>query len=130
MIAAGLLLLAVGGVDLVRRLILRRRAVAFAVAGIALVALSIGADAVVAGILAVAVAAIWTWLVPEAGSARTGLWPVGLLGAAVAACVVAAPARATGHPGRGVGRLRPPRGGVSRRRSAGRRLRAVPSGIR
>jgi hypothetical protein len=93
-IAAGLLLLAVGGVDLVRRLILRRRAVAFAVAGIALVALSIGADAVVAGILAVAVAAIWTWLVPEAGSARTGLWPVGLLGAAVAACVVAAPARA------------------------------------
>lgn len=93
MIAAGLLLLAVGGVDLLRRLITRRRPLAFAVAGLVLIALSAGADAVVAGILALAVAAIWTWVVPESGSARTGLWPVGLLGVTVAACVVVAPAR-------------------------------------
>ncbi|MCT2085830.1 hypothetical protein M3D75_06855 [Microbacterium enclense] len=93
MIAAGLLLLAVGGVDLLRRLITRRRPLAFAVAGAVLVALSAGADAIVAGILALAVAAIWTWVVPESGSARTGLWPVGLLGVTVAACVVVAPAR-------------------------------------
>lgn len=93
MIAAGLLLLAVGGVDLLRRLITRRRPLAFAVAGLVLIALSAGADAIVAGILALAVAAIWTWVVPESGSARTGLWPVGLLGVTVAACVVVAPAR-------------------------------------
>ncbi|RWR15637.1 hypothetical protein D8Y23_16045 [Microbacterium enclense] len=93
MIAAGLLLLAVGGVDLLRRLITRRRPLAFAVAGAVLVAMSAGADAIVAGILALAVAAIWTWVVPESGSARTGLWPVGLLGVTVAACVVVAPAR-------------------------------------
>lgn len=97
MIAAALLLLAVGGVDLLRRLITHRRRVVFAVAGVLLVALSAGADAIVAGILAVAVAAIWTWVVPESGSARAGLWPVGLLGVAVAACVVVAPARP--HPG-------------------------------
>ncbi|MFZ8528407.1 hypothetical protein ACO1NJ_13880, partial [Staphylococcus aureus] len=60
-------------------------------------AVSAGADAIVAGLLAVAVAAIWTWVVPESGPARAGLWPVGLLGVAVAACVVAAPARP--HPG-------------------------------
>lgn len=93
MIAAGLLLLAVGGVDLLRRLIVHRRVLTFAVAGVVLVAASAGTDAVVAGVLAVAVAAIWTWVVPESGSARAGLWPVGLLGIAVAACVVVAPAR-------------------------------------
>jgi hypothetical protein len=93
MIAAALLLLAVGGVDLVRRLIVRRRGLAFTVGGVVLVAVSARADAVVAGVLAVAVAAIWTWVVPESGSARAGLWPVGLLGVAVAACVVVAPAR-------------------------------------
>ena len=93
MIAAALLLLAVGGVDLVRRLVVRGRRVAFAVGGVVLVAVAAGADAVVAGILAVAVAAIWTWVVPESGSARAGLWPVGLLGVAVAAGVVVAPAR-------------------------------------
>jgi hypothetical protein len=92
-IAAGLLLLAVGGVDLVRRLIARRRGLAFVVGGVVLVVVSAGADAVVAGVLAVAVAAIWTWVVPESGSARAGLWPVGLLGVAVAGCVVVAPAR-------------------------------------
>ncbi|MGC0367751.1 hypothetical protein [Microbacterium sp. SLBN-111] len=97
MIAAALLLVAVGGVDLLRRLIVGRRRIAFAIAGVVLVAVSAGADAIVAGLLAVAVAAIWTWVVPESGPARAGLWPVGLLGVAVAACVVVAPARP--HPG-------------------------------
>ncbi len=93
MIAAGLLLLAVGSMDLLRRLIAHRRALVFAVAGVLLIAVSAGVDAIVAGILAVAVAAIWVWVVPESGPARAGLWPVGLLGVAVAACVVVAPAR-------------------------------------
>lgn len=93
MIAAGLLLLAVGSMDLLRRLIVHRRALVFAVAGVLLIAVSAGVDAIAAGILAVAVAAIWVWVVPESGPARAGLWPVGLLGVAVAACVVVAPAR-------------------------------------
>ncbi|MFJ4037952.1 hypothetical protein ACIPVB_07675 [Microbacterium sp. NPDC090007] len=93
MIAAGLLLLAVGAVDLLRQMIRTRRVIAFAVAAVALIAVSAGLDAVVAGLLAVAVAAIWTWVVPETGPARAGLWPVALLALAAAACVVVAPGR-------------------------------------
>lgn len=94
MIAAGLLLLAVGTADLLRQMIRTRRWLAFAVAAILLVVVSAGLDAVVAGLLAVAVAAIWTWVVPETGPARAGLWPVALLALAAAACVVVAPGRA------------------------------------
>ncbi|OZD55538.1 hypothetical protein CH252_06675 [Rhodococcus sp. 06-1477-1B] len=94
MIAAGLLLLAVGAVDLLRQMIRTRRWLAFAVASVALVLVSAGLDAVIAGLLAVAVAAIWTWVVPEDGPARAGLWPVALLALAAAACVVIAPGRA------------------------------------
>ncbi|MCM3613528.1 hypothetical protein M3672_03645 [Microbacterium enclense] len=94
MIAAGLLLLAVGAVDLLRQMIRTRRAIAFAVAAVLLVVVAAGLDAVVAGVLAVAVAAIWTWVVPEQGPARAGLWPVALLALAAAACVVVAPGRA------------------------------------
>lgn len=113
MIAAGLLLVAVGGADLVRRLITGRRAVPYAIAAVALVAFAAGADAIVAGLLAVAVAAIWIWVIPESGPARAGLWPVGLLGVAVAACVVVAPARA--RPGLlgAVWEAYGPRGGAS-----------------
>ncbi|MDQ1113305.1 hypothetical protein QE418_002753 [Microbacterium testaceum] len=93
MIAAGLLLLAVGAVDLIRQMIRTRRWLAFAVASLALVIVSAGLDAVIAGLLAVAVAAIWTWVVPEDGPARAGLWPVALLALAAAACVVIAPGR-------------------------------------
>ncbi|MFN3948579.1 hypothetical protein [Microbacterium sp.] len=93
MIAAGLLLLAVGAVDLLRQMIRSRRWVAFAVAAVLLVLLSAGLDAVVAGVLAVAVAAIWTWVVPEDGPARAGLWPVALLALAAAGCVIVAPGR-------------------------------------
>ena len=93
MIAAGLLLLAVGGGDLLRQMIRTRRWVAFAVAGVLLVVASAGLDALIAGVLAVAVAAIWTWVLPEKGPARAGLWPVALLALGAAACVVVAPGR-------------------------------------
>lgn len=93
MIAAGLLLLAVGAVDLLRQMIRSRRWVAFAIAAVLLVLVSAGLDAVIAGILAVAVAAIWTWVVPEDGPARAGLWPVALLALAAAGCVIVAPGR-------------------------------------
>ncbi|MDU0344116.1 hypothetical protein RWH44_00250 [Microbacterium sp. KSW2-29] len=94
MIAAGLLLLAVGGVDLLRQMIRSRRWIAFAVAAVLLIVVSAGLDAVIAGVLAVAVAAIWTRVIPEQGPARAGLWPVALLALAAAACVVIAPGRA------------------------------------
>lgn len=94
MIAAGLLLLAVGGVDLLRQMIHSRRWIAFAVAAVLLIVVSAGLDAVIAGVLAVAVAAIWTRVIPEKGPARAGLWPVALLALAAAACVVIAPGRA------------------------------------
>jgi len=92
-IAAALLLLAVGTVDLVRQMIRTRRVLAYAVAAVALLALAAGVDALVAGVLAVAVAGIWTWVVPERGPARAGLWPVALLAVAAAGCVVLAPGR-------------------------------------
>ncbi|MCD2169449.1 hypothetical protein LPW41_07005 [Microbacterium sp. JC 701] len=94
MIAAGLLLVAVGAVDLLRQMVRSRRWIAFAAAAVALVLVSAALDAVIAGLLAVAVAAIWTWVVPEDGPARAGLWPVALLALAAAACVVIAPGRA------------------------------------
>ncbi|MDQ1122664.1 hypothetical protein [Microbacterium trichothecenolyticum] len=97
MIAAGLLLLAVGAVDLLRQMVPVRRWPALVIAAVALVTLSVALDALIAGLLAVAVAAIWTWVVPEHGPARAGLWPVALLALAAAACVVIAPGRA--HPG-------------------------------
>ncbi|MBB3156475.1 hypothetical protein FHS07_000159 [Microbacterium proteolyticum] len=94
MIAAGLLLLAVGAVDLLRQMIRARRWIAYAVVAALLIVLAAGVDAVIAGVLAVAVAAIWTWVVPEQGPARAGLWPVALLALAAASCVVLAPGRA------------------------------------
>lgn len=93
MIAAGLLLLAVGAVDLLRQMVHTRRWLAFTLAAVALVVVSAGLDAVIAGLLAVAVAAIWTWVMPERGPARAGLWPVALLGLTAAACVVIARGR-------------------------------------
>lgn len=93
MIAAGLLLLAVGAVDLLRQMVRTRRWLAFTLAAIALVVVSAGLDAVIAGLLAVAVAAIWTWVMPERGPTRAGLWPVALLGLTAAACVVIARGR-------------------------------------
>ncbi len=93
MIAAGLLLLAVGAVDLLRQMVHARRWLAYAVSAVALIVVSAGLDAVIAGLLAVAVAAIWTWVMPERGPARAGLWPVALLGLTAAACVVIARGR-------------------------------------
>lgn len=93
MIAAGLLLVAVGAVDLLRQMLHTRRWIAYLVGAVLLVLASAGLDAVVAGLLAVAVAAIWTWVVPDSGAARAGLWPVALLAIAAAACVVLAPGR-------------------------------------
>lgn len=93
MIAAGLLLLAVGAVDLLRQMVRTRRWLAFTLAAVALVVVSAGLDAVIAGLLAVAVAAIWTWVMPERGPTRAGLWPVALLGLTAAACVVIARGR-------------------------------------
>jgi hypothetical protein len=92
-IAAGLLLLAVGAVDLLRQMVRTRRWLAFTLAAVALVVVSAGLDAVIAGLLAVAVAAIWTWVMPERGPTRAGLWPVALLGLTAAACVVIARGR-------------------------------------
>lgn len=93
MIAAGLLLLAVGAVDLLRQMVHTRRWLAYTVSAVALIVVSAGLDAVIAGLLAVAVAAIWTWVMPERGATRAGLWPVALLGLTAAACVVIARGR-------------------------------------
>jgi len=93
MIAAGLLLLAVGAVDLLRQMVHTRRWLAYTISAVVLVVVSAGLDAVIAGLLAVAVAAIWTWVMPERGATRAGLWPVALLGLTAAACVVIARGR-------------------------------------
>jgi hypothetical protein len=96
-IAAGLLLLAVGAADLVRQFVIARRWIPYTIGAVLLLGLSAGVDALVAGALAVAVAAIWVVVMPVRGSGRAGLWPVALLALAAAGCVLLTGPRQ--HPG-------------------------------
>lgn len=76
MIGAGIVLLAVGAVDLVRtRLSGGRRMTVLAVLAVLLLVLSAGADAAVWWFVALAVAALWMLTTSTHGVGRFGLWP-------------------------------------------------------
>ena len=80
MIAAGIVLLTVGGVDLTRRSLTgMRRAIVLAVLGLVVLIASAGADAAVWSFVAVGVAAAWALATPdrragEPGSGRSRSW--------------------------------------------------------
>ena len=89
MIAAGIVLLTVGGVDLTRRSLTgMRRAIVLAVLGLVVLIASAGADAAVWSFVAVGVAAAWALATPDRRGGRAGFWPVALV-VAVAALAVA-----------------------------------------
>ncbi|MCT9821452.1 hypothetical protein N3K63_14295 [Microbacterium sp. W1N] len=114
MIGAGLVLLAVGGADLIRLSAPRRaRGVLFALAALLLIIGSAGADAAVWAFVAIAVAALWLVAMPHRRGGRAGLWPVVLVAAVCAGAVAVGGVRADQGP---LGQLWPvatPLGAVS-----------------
>jgi len=98
-ILAGMCLLSVGGVDLVRRFApARRRWVVYALGGVLLLVLSAGLSAFPAAVVAALVAAGWVWSVPLTGTGRAGLWPPALLLVLCAGAVLTASARPNPGP--------------------------------
>ncbi|HET6301549.1 hypothetical protein [Microbacterium sp.] len=88
MILAGLSLLAVGGADLIRQFLpSKRRWMVQVAAALVLFLVASGFDAAVWAFIAIAVAAIWVFVVPSDGSGRAGFWPVAGLAVLCAAAV-------------------------------------------
>lgn len=76
MIVTALILIAIGSADLIRQFVVpRRRRLGLAIAGVAVIVLSVFAGAWPAGVLAVALAAAWIWLLPQHSAARARFWP-------------------------------------------------------
>lgn len=76
MIVTALVLIAVGTADLIRQFVVPRwRRLGLAIAGVAVIVLSVFAGAWPAGVLAVALAAAWVWLLPTHSAARARFWP-------------------------------------------------------
>lgn len=95
MIYAGLVLLAVGLADLVRRFVpARARWVTLGAGGVAIILFGALAAAPIAAVLAVAIAAAWVWVFPSGRDPRLSFWPAVALGLFAIAAVMAAPARA------------------------------------
>lgn len=94
MIACGFVLFAVGAADLVRAFVApARRWIGLLVGAVLLLVAGLLADAVLAALAAVALAAAWVWLSPVGAPARAGFWPVVVLGALATVLVIAVPAR-------------------------------------
>ena len=92
MIAAGLVLLALGLADLARQAVHRHRWVALAAVLIVVLALGVVVDAVPAAAMALAVTTGWVWLMPVGAPARAGVWPaVAVFGLATASVAWIAP---------------------------------------
>ncbi|WP_353116287.1 hypothetical protein [Microbacterium sp.] len=114
MILAGLALLAVGGVDLVRQFVPRKREwighLAVVVAVLVIGGLS---GAIVPMFIAVVVAVAWPWAMPDRGRSRAGFWPAVALAVLCALSVVLLGSRTeTGIIG-GVWDVRSPFGPIS-----------------
>lgn len=94
MILAGFVLLAIGLADVLRRF-LRGRAfwIGAAVTAALLVALAAVGDAILFGLIGVALAVLWSWVLPVDGRPRLSFWPAVLLAVLSAAAVALLPAR-------------------------------------
>jgi hypothetical protein len=98
-IVAALVLLAIGGADLLRRSVLpRRRWIGYLAAGVALVVLAAAVDAGGAAVIALLAAAGWVAVVRLDGSSSAGLWAAALLALLCAVAVVAGGAREDAGP--------------------------------
>ena len=105
MIFAGLLLLAVGGVDLVRTVFRRASAtvltVGLSVVMVTAVVIGLLAGAPAAGFAGAVVAGLWLWLMPDRGHSPASIWPAAGVGALAALAIVLVPAdHGTGAFGR------------------------------
>jgi hypothetical protein len=88
MIAAGLILGAIGLADVFRPLLAPgRRWIALAGVGLFVLCLGILAGAPVSAVVALAAAAAWVWLVPLRGRSRAGFWPAVGLALVCALCL-------------------------------------------
>lgn len=95
MIAAGLILIAIGAADLLREFLpARGRWIGLLAGAVVIVAIAAFADAIVAGLVAIILAAGWIWLAPVGGRSRAGFWPAVAVAAVVAVLVAVYPARA------------------------------------
>lgn len=87
MIIAGLALLAVGAVDLVRQFA-PRRWIGYLVVAVILLAVGSVSDALVPMIAALVIGALWIWRMPTERPAALGFWPAVLLGILAVGAVV------------------------------------------
>ncbi|MBB6391568.1 hypothetical protein [Microbacterium thalassium] len=94
MILAGLILLGVGGADLVRAFV-PRRWLGYLVVGLVILAIGVSAAALLEAIVAVVVAAGWVWAVPTHRPVRAAFWPALALGVLCALAVMSIPPRAS-----------------------------------
>ncbi|WP_067200905.1 hypothetical protein [Microbacterium sp. XT11] len=92
MIAAGLLLLAVGAADLVRQFA-PRRWIGYLAVVVVLLLLGSVSDALLPTAAALAVGALWVWSMPDDRPTPLGFWPAVLLALVVVGAVVWLPSR-------------------------------------
>ncbi|MFS0854432.1 hypothetical protein [Microbacterium sp. 179-I 3D4 NHS] len=112
MILTGLILLAVGLADLVRRFA-PRRWIGYLVVAVLLLLLGSVADALLPMVAALAAGALWVWSMPDDRPARAGFWPaVALAAVSVVAVVVGGDRGGSGLVGE-VWRLESPWGPLS-----------------
>ncbi|MCK6067063.1 MULTISPECIES: hypothetical protein [Microbacterium] len=99
MIVAGLVLLAIGGVDLLRQFLPgRRRVIAYVIAAVVLLVGASAVDAVPAAIGAALAAALWVALVAPDGARRSGMWAAAVLAVVCAGAVLALGPRGQAGP--------------------------------
>lgn len=94
MILAGLILLAIGGADLVRAFV-PRRWIGYLVVAVVALAIGVVAAALLEAIVAVVVAAGWVWAVPTHRPVRAAFWPALAVGVLCALAVASIPPRAS-----------------------------------
>lgn len=113
MILAGLLLTAVGAVDLVRQFVpgATRWIGHLAVLGL-VIALGIAGDAPLETLAALATGGLWLWAMPDTGAARRTFWPAVVLGLACVLAVLGVGERADAGPLSDIWHLQSPFGPI------------------
>lgn len=109
MILAGMLLLAIGAVDLVRQFVAQgRRWIGYTVVAVIVIVIGSAGDAPASMLVAAGGAAAWLLAMPDTADARRSFWPAVVLAAASIASVVL-----LGDRSRDVGQLHTPFGPLS-----------------
>jgi hypothetical protein len=111
-ILAGLMLLAVGGADLVRQFA-PRRWIGYVVVAVAVIALGVAVDALWPALAALALAAGWGWSMPDGGRGILSFWPAVIVGLVAVGAVAFSGARAPSGLLAGAWYLASPIGGLA-----------------